>query len=160
MHMLTAINGPRSGAVMSHAPEYPVTEYQPAPAIDLSDPNERRRIGSGAVRAFLNIVQAWNVRDETARLLLGGMSNGTYYAMKRAPDRLLRQDSLTRVSYIIGIYQALHALYGDALANRWPLMPNENAIFGGGTPIDFMVKGGMPAFQTVRCLLDSRRTGT
>jgi hypothetical protein len=32
-------------------------------------------------------------------------------------------------------------------------------IFGGDTPLDYVRKGGIPALQTVRRLLDSRRGG-
>ena len=32
-----------------------------------------------ALKAFFNIVELWHVRDEEARRLLGGVSNGPYY---------------------------------------------------------------------------------
>jgi len=38
-------------------------------------------------------------------------------------------------------------------------LPNRNRIFGGGTPLDYMIKGGAPAMQIVRRLLDARRGG-
>jgi hypothetical protein len=38
-------------------------------------------------------------------------------------------------------------------------MPNKNSIFGGGTPLDYMMRGGLLAFQAVRRLLDARRGG-
>jgi hypothetical protein len=37
--------------------------------------------------------------------------------------------------------------------------PNTNRIFGGGTPLAYMMKGGVPALQVVRRLLDARRGG-
>ena len=36
-------------------------------------------------------------------------------------------------------------------------LPNSNRIFGGDTPLAYMVSGGVPAMQTVRRLLDARR---
>jgi hypothetical protein len=38
-------------------------------------------------------------------------------------------------------------------------LPNTNRIFGGHTPLSFMIEGGAPAMQTVRRLLDARRSG-
>jgi hypothetical protein len=39
-------------------------------------------------------------------------------------------------------------------------MPNQNRIFAGRTPVDYMIRGGLPAMQTVRRLLDARRGGS
>jgi hypothetical protein len=70
-----------------------------------------------------------------------------------------RIDRLTRVSLLIGIFKALHVLYSEALADRWILMPNTNRLFGGASPLDYMLRGGLPAMLTVRRLLDARRAG-
>lgn len=138
---------------------HPATRYEPAPLIDLSDRGERERLSPGAVRAFFNIMTRWRVRDEDARRLLGGLSNGAYYALKRAPDRLLDEDRLRRVSYLVGIFKALNVLYSEDLADRWIQLPNRNRIFGGGTPLAYLTRGGVTAFETVRRLLDARRGG-
>jgi hypothetical protein len=50
-------------------------------------------------------------------------------------------------------------LYSDALADRWVHLPNSNRLFGGATPLAYMIRGGVPALQTVRRLLDARRAG-
>jgi hypothetical protein len=99
------------------------------------------------------------VRDEEARALLGGLSNGPFYELKKKPDRVLDADKLTRISYLVGIFKALNILYSDKLADAWVQLPNSNRIFGGQTPLAFMTKGGLPALQTVRQLLDARRGG-
>jgi hypothetical protein len=72
----------------------------------------------------------WQVRDEDARALLGGVSNGPFYEMKRTPDRVLDADRLTRASYLIGIYKALHILHSATLADEWVRLPNANPVFG------------------------------
>jgi len=87
------------------------------------------------------------------------VSNGPYYRWKREPARLLDADILTRISYLVGIFKALNILYSAALADAWMKRPNTNPIFGGDTPLDYVRKGGIPALQTVRRLLDSRRGG-
>ena len=139
--------------------DYPATRYEPAPLVDLTSKLERERLSASAVRAFFNLTARWELRDEDARALLGGMSNGPYYEMKKNPDRVLDTDRLLRISYLIGIFKALNILYSKKLADAWISLPNTNRIFAGQTPLAFMIKGGIPAMQTVRRLLDARRGG-
>jgi hypothetical protein len=138
---------------------YPSTRYPAHLIPDLADRGERERLSKPGLKAFFNIMARWKVRDEDARALLGGVSNGPFYEMKRDPGRVLDIDRLTRVSYLVGIFKALRILHGEGLADRWIQLPNHNAIFAGQTPLAYMVAGGLPAMQTVRRLLDSRRAG-
>lgn len=138
---------------------YPATRYEPSPLVDLTSKAERERLSPSAVRAFFNLVARWSIRDDDAKLLLGGISNGPYYEMKKNPDRVLDTDRLLRISYLIGIFKALNILYSRKLADAWFSLPNTNRIFGGQTPLAYVLKGGLPAMQTVRRLLDARRGG-
>jgi uncharacterized protein (DUF2384 family) len=138
---------------------YPASLYESPPLPNLSAKAERERLSPAANKAFLNIMTTWSVRDEDARALLGGVSNGQFYEMKKKPDRTLDSDALTRVSYLVGIFKALNILYSEKLADAWVSRPNTNRIFGGGTPLAFMIDGGLLAMQTVRRLLDARRGG-
>ena len=138
---------------------YPATRYDPAPLIDLSAKAERERLSGSALQAFFNIMDSWTVRDEDARALLGGISNGPYYRWKREPVRLLDTDVLTRISYLVGIFKALNIIYGEKLADEWVRLPNTNPLFGGRAPLDNMIRGGIPTMQAVRRLLDARRGG-
>jgi hypothetical protein len=140
--------------------DYPATRYAPSPLVDLSSKAERERLSRSALRAFFNIMEKWQVRDEDARLLLGGISNGPFYEMKKDPDKVLDADKLTRVSYLVGIFKALNILYSEKLADAWVQLPNTNRIFGGQTPLSFMIRGGISAMEIVRRLLDARRGGT
>jgi hypothetical protein len=138
---------------------YPATRYGPSPIVDLSPKAERERLSPGAINAFFNITEKWRVRDEDARALLGGMSNGQFYEMKKNSQRTLDTDTLARISYLIGIFKALNILYSEELADAWIQRPNTNRIFGGSTPLAYMMKGGQSAMQVVRRLLDARRGG-
>ena len=144
---------------MPVAPRYPASRYEPSPLVDLSSKSERERLGPSAVRAFLNIMARWGVRDQDARILLGGMSNGQFYEMKKKPARTLDADTLTRISYLVGIFKALNILYSEKLADAWVTRPNSNRIFAGATPLAYMMKGGLAAMGVVRRLLDARRGG-
>ena len=138
---------------------YPGSRYRVGTPPDLTARTERERLSGPGLKAFFNIAARWKIRDEDARALLGGVTNGPFYEMKRNPDRLLEADRLTRISYLIGIFKALHILHAPPLADEWVHLPNQNPIFGGQTPLAYMIRGGLPAMQTVRRLLDARRAG-
>jgi len=141
------------------APQYPETRYEPSSWVDLSAKDERERLSPSAIKAFLNIMAKWAVRDDDARILLGGISNGQFYEIKKNPQRTITPDALTRISYLVGIFKALNILYSEKLADAWVQRPNANPIFGGQTALAYMIKGGLPAIQVVRRLLDARRGG-
>jgi hypothetical protein len=126
---------------------------------DLSSKEVLKRLSPAAVKAFLKIAELWELRDEDARKLLGGMSNGAFYELKRSGGRLLDQDRLTRISLLTGVFKALNILYDKRLADGWVRLPNSNPMFGGESPLKYMIKGGLPAMLRVRQLLDARRGG-
>lgn len=144
---------------MSLAYAYPSSRFEPATLVDLNSRAERERLSRSALAGFFRLAEAWQLRDEESRDLLGGLSSSAFYEWKKNPDRVLEVDRLTRISYLIGIYKALHILYGDRLADEWVRLPNRNRVFAGRTPLAFMLAGGIPAMQTVRSLLDARRGG-
>jgi hypothetical protein len=144
---------------MTQPLRHPAGRYRIEAPPDLQARAERERLSAPALKAFFNIMTRWKVRDEDARALLGGVTNGPFYEMKRNPDRVLDTDRLTRISYLIGIFKALHILHSRSLADEWVRLPNTNSIFAGATPLAYMIRGGLPAMQTVRRLLDARRAG-
>jgi hypothetical protein len=144
---------------MNLAYAYPKSRFEPAVLIDLNSKTERERLSKSALKGFFKLNAAWQLRDDDARELLGGLSSSAFYEWKKNPDRVLEVDRITRVSYLLGIYKALHILYGDKLADEWVHLPNTNPIFNGRTPLAHMLAGGLLAMQTVRKLLDARRGG-
>lgn len=143
--------------------------YIPEAAADLSDPATRQRLSPAAVKGFLSIMEKWKVRDPNARQLLGGMSTGSFYALKKESQsrgakkdgkhRALDQDTLTRISLLLGIFKALNILYSPKLADAWMTLPNANPMFRGLTPLAYLMQRGQPGMVHVRQLLDARRGG-
>jgi hypothetical protein len=137
-----------------------VPGYRTEVAANLSDVMTRRRLSPAAVKGFLSIVEKWGLRDPDARMLLGGISSGSYYAWKKdSRNRVLDQDTLTRISLLIGIFKALNILYSRKLADAWITLPNTNPMFRGLTPLAYMIQRGQPGMGHVRQLLDARRGG-
>ncbi len=128
-------------------------------AVDLSQRENRNRLSRAAIKGLLRIATHWKLRDEDTRALLGGMSSGSFYALKAQQAKTLDEDKLTRISLLIGIYKALNILYSQKLADAWLGLPNTNPMFGGTSPLNYVKKGGIPALLRVRQLLDARRGG-
>ena len=136
----------------------PISGFEWETPVDLSDRRTQERLSPKAVKAFFRIVDLWKLKDEDARLLLGGISSGSFYQLKKEP-RLLDQDRLTRVSFLVGVFKALNILYSAELADAWIQLPNTNPVFGGSTPLSYMIRFGLPGMERVRQLLDARRGG-
>ena len=128
-------------------------------AVDLSRKDNRARLSPAAIRGLFRLARHWGLRDEDTRVLLGGMSNGSFYGLKQRSNKTLDEDQLTRVSLLVGIYKALNILYSAKLADAWMTRPNTNPMFGGDAPLSYAKKGGIPALLRIRQLLDARRGG-
>jgi Protein of unknown function (DUF2384) len=128
---------------------------------DLSQQATRQRLSPAAVRGFLQIVDRWGIKDPDARQLLGGISSGSYYGWKketkRGSGKTLDQDTLTRISLLLGIFKALNILYSESLADAWITLPNRNPMFRGQSPLAYMIERGQPGMVHLRQLLDARR---
>lgn len=62
----------------------------------------------------------------------------------------LSQDTLTRVSALLGIYKGLRLFFSQPLADEWVKRPNNGPLFEGRRPIDLMIEGGVPELLAVR----------
>jgi len=112
------------------------------------------------MRAFFNVVAAWQLRADEQRGLLGWPAESTFFKYKAGNVAVLSYDMLMRISLVLGIYKDLHILYPEPdLADRWVRLPNNNPLFGGGPALTVMTEGGIDALYHVRRLLDGRRGG-
>ena len=124
-----------------------------------SEADSRARLSGTAGKAFARLAKHWNLSNAEAAALLG-VSQSTWDRMKRG-DRTeaLSQDQLTRVSALAGTFKALHLLFADAMADRWPQLPNKGPLFENKRPIDAMIEGGIPLMLEVRRYIDAARGG-
>lgn len=129
-------------------------------AANLADQATRKRLSPTGIKAFLRIMGRWGIKDQDARDLLGGVSSGSFYGLKKEPGgRVLDQDTLTRISLLIGMFKALNILYSQRLADAWMTLPNNNPMFRGSTPLAYILRLGQPGMVEVRQMLDARRGG-
>ncbi len=126
---------------------------------DLRRPETRARLSQSAVDGFLAITgAAWQLSREQQSVLLGGLSRAMLHRLGIAAGTR-SQDELTRISYIVGIYKALHILLPADLADRWISQPNDNPMFSGRPPVEYLAEHGIPGLEQVRSLLDAAVAG-
>ena len=91
-------------------------------------------------------------------ILLGKPSKTTFYRWKKGESGDLSQDTLERVSYLLGIYKALRILFTSKdQANSWIHRENSANLFAGKSALDFMLHGKMANLFETRKYLDAQR---
>ena len=145
-------------ATLPLAPDVAGYSFDQSP--NLANAEERKRLSPSAMKAFLSIADRWGLNETQARGLLGGIASSTFHAWKTAPSGSgLGQDTLVRISLLLGIYKALNIYFGKPWANRWVVLANRGPLFAGQAPVDYMLQHGQPGMVQVRRLLDAWRGG-
>jgi len=113
----------------------------------------------GALRTAMRIFEQWHVRPNEAITLLA-VPRATFYHWRNNPPRAqdLPRDTKERLSYVLGIYKALHILLPqEDLADGWLSRPNSAAPFNGERPLHRMLGGNVADLYEVRRYLDGMR---
>jgi len=118
------------------------------------------KIETAALNAFFNIARLWALRNDEEQILLGNPPRSTFYKWKKEKQGHLSQDTLERISYLLGIYKALQILLpNECAANAWPKKPNNAPLFNGQSALKKMLKGRVVDLADVRRFLDAERGG-
>lgn len=130
---------------------------QTAPA--QSEKRSRQRRSHAALQAFFNIAERWELKSAEQRTLLGDPPKSTFYKWRQSPEKAeLSQDTLERISYILGIYKSLHILLPRAdVADTWIRRPNTAPGFAGASALKRMLGGHVVDLADVRRYLDAQR---
>lgn len=117
-------------------------------------------LGATALTAYFNITAAWDLSVDDERLLLGAPPRSTFFKWKSERAARLSADTLERISYVMGIYKALHILLPtSAAADAWVKKPNTATSFGGKSALERMRGGRVMDLADVRRYLDAERGG-
>ena len=85
-------------------------------------------------------------------------ARSTFYRWKRRRSGSISKDALERISYVLGIYKALHILFANpAQADGWIKRPNAASLFAGASALDRMMGGQVADLYVVRKYLDAQR---
>jgi len=116
------------------------------------------QLGATALIAFFNIASAWGLSADDERTLLGSPPRSTFFKWKGERAAKLSQDTLERISYVMGIYKALHILLPTAeSADAWVKKPNVATVTNGKSALERMRGGRVVDLADVRRYLDSQR---
>ncbi|WP_333608988.1 MbcA/ParS/Xre antitoxin family protein [Arsukibacterium sp.] len=117
----------------------------------------QEKLGPVAIKMFMNIAgNEWLLSEKDMRVLLGEPSRSTFYNWRSGKVSALSRDTLERVSFIAGIYKALHLLFVQPeQANTWIKKPN--TAFGGRSALEVMLAGSLLDLARVRQYLDAQR---
>ncbi len=124
----------------------------------------RRRLSGPGLRTFLNIADLWGLLEADRLRVLGFPGRSTYHgwvAKARAgEDIVLSVDTLTRISAVLGIHQALRILFEtDEEGVDWLRGAHRAPTFGGGPPMALLTNGTQDGLMQVRRYLDAMRGG-
>lgn len=127
---------------------------------NLGDPAERLRLSPAAIKGVLSLADIWRLNANEASALLGDISERSWFRMKKRENSdPLSQDVLMRISLLVGIFKGLRLVFSEPLADEWLRLANQGPVFGGQSPIDLMIRGGIPAMLRVRQHVDALRGG-
>lgn len=108
----------------------------------------------------VRLADIWHLTSGEVCALLGDVSERTWFRMKKGEwAGALSQDTLTRVSALIGIFKGLRLLFSESLSDEWVRLPNKGPLYGGRRPLDAMIEGGIPKMLEVRRHIDALRGG-
>ena len=122
--------------------------------------DDEKAKGHVALKGFFGICREWDCTQEEMMQLLGGVSRSTLAQYQKLPRVKLSRDTLERISYILGIYKSLRAMYPTAeRANRRVRLETSEPPFLGASALDFMARGSMKHLAETRRYFDAKRAG-
>lgn len=127
-------------------------------------PGNRKRLSAPGMRTFLAIADLWRLDESQRLLILGSPARSTFHKWAKTArehgDFTLDVDTLTRISAVLGIHQALGILHGDEREGvAWLQAPHQATVFGGRPPLDLITSGTQDGLMMVRRFLDAARGG-
>jgi hypothetical protein len=142
-------------------PAQPAVDPGPPPAApSLADPATRARLTPAGIDGFLKLAEIWRLTSAEACALLGDVSERTWFRMKKGERTgALSQDTLTRISALVGIFKGLRLLFSEPLSDEWIRLPNKGPLYAGQRPLDVLIQSGIPKMVEVRRHVDALRGG-
>ena len=121
---------------------------------------DRKGLSGPALRTFFRIAELWRLTVEEQMTLLGVTARSTFFKWTKDPNVVLQEDTLKRISCIVGVYEALQILLPDEeAADEWVRRPNAAPMFSGRSALDRMLSGHVADLFFVRQYLDAQLGG-
>lgn len=105
-----------------------------------------------ALDALARVAERWKLKQQDLPALLGTSPRTVRAWYKRPPLRLSRH-VLERISHVLAIYNALHAIFGAPFSDQWIHQPNR--AFADREPVELLRTGGFTELVDIRRYLDA-----
>ena len=107
-------------------------------------------IANVTTRAYRRLCDRWKLNDDmAARLALMDVQTWDLIKLGRWVGTL-REDQVVRIGLLFQLYESLHIVFEEQIANRWITMANEGPLCKGGSPLEVMLTDGIPAMVAFR----------
>ncbi len=107
------------------------------------------------IDAFAKLSEDWELSTDDQITLFGSPGRSTFFKWKKSGGNL-PNDTLERISHLLGIYKSLQILLPDPdAADAWIKKPN--TFFGNRSALELMLDGRVIDIYKVREYLDAQR---
>ena len=109
------------------------------------------------LRAFFRLAEDWRLAEAEQLVLLGAASTSELSNWRQGETGSANSETLERISYLLGIYKAIHTLLPNPVrANAWIRTANTALMFHGTSALDRMLIGKATDLHAVRAYLDEQ----
>ena len=120
-------------------------------------PMDEASMSGTGLRTFFRIAEVWQLSPVEQRRLLGDPPLTTFLRWRRGGGGKLPRDTLERISYVLGIFQAINILVPNHLqADGWLRRENDASPFFGHSALSRMLAGNVSDLFVVRKYLDAQ----
>jgi len=112
---------------------------------------------AAGLRSFFRLAEEWCLTEAEQLILIGSTSTSELSNWRQGEIGSATSGTLERISYLLGIYKAIHTLLPNpAQANAWIRASNAAPLFDGASALDLMLNGRLTNLHAVRAFLDGQ----
>ena len=116
--------------------------------------NEQSLMSEAGMTWFISIADKLSLSEKEQGKLLGARKKEILITWKNNPD-LIPPETITRLSYLIGIYKDLNILFKPDTVLEWLRNENSNQLFNGLSPLKYIMENGLDHLLNVRVYLSN-----
>lgn len=109
-----------------------------------------RYVSKVTIRAYRRLCDIWKLSNNiAASLALLDVHKWNSVKLGRWTGTL-SEEQIVRIGILFQLYESLHIVFEKPLANKWVTMENKGPLCKGDSPLDVMLKDGLPAMVAFR----------
>lgn len=111
-------------------------------------------MSEAGIKWFISIAENLNLTEKEQLQLLNVRKKEIIIGWKNNPD-LIPPETITRLSYLVGIYKDLNILFKPDTVLEWLRNENSNQLFNGLSPLQYMMENNLDNMSNVRNYLSN-----